>query len=48
MLFHLIRADSFRPYSSTDSGVKYAVVLEMPKKVCGGDILPVMAYAKKF
>ena len=26
----------------------YGVVLEMPQKVCGGDILHVMAFAKKF
>ena len=27
---------------------KYGVVLEMPQKVCGGDILHVMAFAKNF
>ena len=26
----------------------YGVVLEMPQSVCGGDILHVMAFAKKF
>ena len=48
MLFNLIRPDSCRSYSSIDSEVKYAVILEMPNKVRGGDILHVMAFAKNF
>ena len=42
MLFNLIRPDSCRSYSSIDSEVKYAVILEMPHKVRGGDILHVI------